>query len=139
MRIKLPRENVYTCHLCGVMQVTVDVDEGVSPFMIPCATKECMGPRTSAFYPRAPRPTSLPAPTHEWFMPCMAELPEFSESDREHVLNGRLLLRKRTDREPVYHKGEWDDEYNIFIAESDAAAASADERGPAGSDLPTIH
>ncbi len=139
MRFKLPRENVYTCHLCGVMQVTVDVDEGVTPFMVPCSTKECMGPRTSAFYPRAPRPPSLPAPTHEWYKPAQEEISKLSDGNREHVLKGGLLLRKRTDREPVYHKGEWDDEYNIFIAESDAAAASANERGATGSDLPTIH
>lgn len=31
-----PRINVYTCRECGGHTVTVDVDEGVTPFMIRC-------------------------------------------------------------------------------------------------------
>lgn len=35
-----PRVNVYVCQKCGGHTVTVDVDEGVTPFMIGCHAKE---------------------------------------------------------------------------------------------------
>lgn len=35
-----PRINVYVCEKCGGHTVTVDVDEGVTPFMIGCHAKE---------------------------------------------------------------------------------------------------
>lgn len=35
-----PRINVYVCRKCGGYTVTVDVDEGVTPFMIGCHAKE---------------------------------------------------------------------------------------------------
>ena len=35
-----PRVNVYVCRKCGDHTVTVDVDEGVTPFMIGCHAKE---------------------------------------------------------------------------------------------------
>lgn len=35
-----PRINVYVCQKCGGHTVTVDVDEGVTPFMIGCHAKE---------------------------------------------------------------------------------------------------
>ena len=35
-----PRINVYVCQKCGGYTVTVDVDEGVTPFMIGCHARE---------------------------------------------------------------------------------------------------
>lgn len=35
-----PRINVYVCRKCGGHTVTVDVDDGVTPFMIGCHAKE---------------------------------------------------------------------------------------------------
>jgi len=112
----LPRENVYRCEY-GCNTVTVDVDRGVTPFMIKCKSVsrpgrplmpsltgpdgECVGTAHSSFYPGAPRPPHLPAPTHEWFRP--SELAGLSDDDADHVRRGGLLLRPRTAADPIYH------------------------------------
>lgn len=45
------QKNVYVCQLCGGEVVTVDADEGVTPFMIECrSTPECEGDMYSSFY-----------------------------------------------------------------------------------------
>lgn len=115
--MKLPRENVYRCKY-GCNTVTVDVAEGVTPFMIKCKAKarpdrplvpeltgpdgECTGSAQSCFYPKAPRPAHIPSPTHEWYKPT--DLAGLSDGEIEHVNRGGLLLRERTGTEPVYHK-----------------------------------
>lgn len=98
----LPRENGYTCRKCARTVVTVDVDYGVTPFMIRCkAKKGCDGDATSAFYPKMPRPKYVPDPTFEWYRP--ETLVGLSSGERSHVLQGGLLIRPRTDRAPTLH------------------------------------
>ena len=44
-------KNRYQCHVCGGAIFTIDLDTGVTPFMIGCrATKGCRGFMESAFY-----------------------------------------------------------------------------------------
>lgn len=89
------RENVYTCQTCGGHTTTIDLDEGVTPFMIGCrAKKGCHGDAYSAFYPKGPRPAHIPAPSHEWYKPVGEELASMSEAMQEHVAKGGLNLRK---------------------------------------------
>lgn len=116
---KNPRINVYVCEY-GCHNVTVDVDEGVTPFFIKCLRKstpdrpiqkkyldengECIGIARSTFYPSGPKPPHIPDPTHEWYRP--ESLDGLSKDEKEHVDQGGLLLRPRTEREPIYHRSE---------------------------------
>ena len=109
----LPRENVYTCQKCGRYTVTVDVDEGVTPFMIQCRAQDgpprrCTGMAHSNFYPKGPRPKHIGPPQWEFYKPTDAELRvkykgDLLEQMREHVSKGGLDLRRRTKKTPVMH------------------------------------
>lgn len=125
--MKLPRINVYQCeYSCHI--VTIDVDKGVTPFLIKCVRKpthdrpiekkyldekgECKGQATSSFYPTSEKPPHIGEPTHEWYLPNKEEIQKFCEDDpdrKECILdyyNGEhLSLRERTDKEPIYHEG----------------------------------
>lgn len=120
MRIK-ERMNLYMCQY-GCHNVTVDVDEGVTPFMIDCEFRgrpdrplnpnyakdgRCVGVAKSTFYPQQlPPGAPYPKPTHEWYRPSKEELSMLSLAEIEHVNNGGLLLRKRTNAEMLLHKVE---------------------------------
>ena len=118
MSIFVERENVYTCQKCGGYTVTVDVEEGVTPFMIICRAKpkvgamdkilrdggiiirkrhkdefECDGEAHSAFYPKGPRPMHIPAPAWEWYKPIGDAYKKLSVAMKEHVDQGGLDLR----------------------------------------------
>lgn len=99
--------NVYICP-AGHQTVTVDRDEGTTPFMTGCTMLGCEQTATSHFY-RVPQ--TLKA-THEWFAPTPEELEVFCKSAverlrpkwgpaadgvadniRDHVTRGGLLLR----------------------------------------------
>jgi hypothetical protein len=100
--MKEPRINVYRCR-GGHLTVTVDVDEGVTPFMMGCKHPGCDSDAVSSFDPRGPKPSHIPEPEWEWFKPSPAELKKMDLGMREHCQRGGLDLRKRTEREPVYH------------------------------------
>lgn len=105
--IKFPRENVYTCTKCGGYTVTVDVDDGITPFILRCRASgkegECNGRAYSSCYPNGPRPAKIPPPAWEWFKPIGSEYNKLSRDMKEHVDKGGLDLRKRTDALPMYH------------------------------------
>lgn len=117
--MKLPRLNVYVCEYhCHT--VTVDVDHGVTPFMIKCRAKsrpdrplkprltgpdgECIGTAQSSFYPKVPKPPWIKDPEWEWYKPAAEEIPKLGRGERDHVEQGGLLMRPRTDAEPIYHE-----------------------------------
>lgn len=107
-----PRENAYTCKACGGVFVTVDVDHGVTPFGTVCnAGRECHGMAYSSFYPRGPKPPELGEAQWEWYRPESYD--GLSPGEAEHVRKGGLLLRARTDKEPIYH-GE-DGDYETVV------------------------
>lgn len=81
------RINVYTCQTCGRQTVTIDRDEGVTPFYLSCRRPRCPGPAQSACYRVPPGLT----PEMEWYKPPAVE--EIPEGFREHVRKGGLLLR----------------------------------------------
>lgn len=127
--MKLPRNNAYQCEY-GCLMVTVDVDAGVTPFMIKCRTKsrpdrplkrelmdengECKGMARSCFYPKSPLPKHYKPPQWEWALPSEEEIKlevkraikmGSTEKEVRDYYNGEhLYLRPRTDREPVYHE-----------------------------------
>lgn len=104
---KQPKENFYSCHKCKKYWATVDVDVGVTPYMISCLTPNCGGLAESHFYPRGQKPAHIASPDFEWFKPTL-KWAKRKEKDAPgtiaHVENGGLMIRPRTDREPVYHE-----------------------------------
>lgn len=88
------KKNVYTCGHCGAKTVTIDVDEGVTPFMIDC--DECGKLMTSSFY----KVDQDLEPTHEWYRPNEEKRKQLATSLagfallREYVDRGGLILRK---------------------------------------------
>ena len=82
------RKNGYTCQKCKDQIVTIDIDEGVTPFALACrATEGCDGMMYSAGYAI---PQFLPA-QFEWFKP--ASLEGYDAWMREHIRQGGLDLR----------------------------------------------
>lgn len=107
-----PRINVYICQRCGTYTVTVDVDKGVTPFMIGCqnGTTDCTGDAYSQMYPSGPKPAWIPEPQWEWYKPTGEAYDKLSLAMKEHIDNGGLNIRRRTDAEPITHGIEegWD-------------------------------
>lgn len=117
------RINVYKCRDCSRLITSVDVDEGTTPFMIGCVFCE-KGMAYSSFYPKErPVPARIDSPHIEFFKPTsdsdiishlefcgVKSGDELFEScldgTRDHVKNGGLIYRKRTDAEPVCHEKE---------------------------------
>jgi hypothetical protein len=96
------RLNRYTCQTCGGHTITIDRDEGVTPFMLLCrATKDCVGHMYSSFY-RAVEGV----PTYEWRKPTLAEYAAMSPAMRDHIDRGGLDIHpieqpaQRTGAEP---------------------------------------
>lgn len=94
--------NVYVCQKCGGYTVTIDIDEGVTPFMLGCRAsgkeRECNGMATSSFYPKGPRPAHIPEPAWEWYRATDAEARKIDKRARgswQHHQQGGLFLRKR--------------------------------------------
>lgn len=82
------RKNIYICQKCHRHIVTVDIDDGVTPFMLICrATKDCNGDMYSTFYNA---PQNLP-PDFEWFKP--KSLKGYSPEMRDHIKRGGLDIR----------------------------------------------
>jgi hypothetical protein len=131
MKIK-ERMNIYICeHSCH--NITVDVNKGVTPFMIGCEftgrpdrpanplkmkNGKCIGTASSRMYPKELGPgVPYPVPTHEWYRPSLDEFNRLSDPEKDHVKQGGLLLRKRTNAEPLLHENEWDYEDEEFKRE----------------------
>lgn len=145
MKIK-ERINIYICEY-GCHNITVDVDKGVTPFMIGCEFKgrpdrpadptkmkngKCIGVARSCMYPEnIGENIPYPKPTHEWYRPELSEYAKLSSSEQEHVKNGGLLLRERTDKAPLLNGVDdwtWDD---VKIPDYDAAMIKPSKWGKA--------
>lgn len=85
-------KNAYTCRGCGFVVVTVNRDEGTTPFMIDCRAPGagCSEMMQSNFYRL---PEGAPEPTLEWYRPSLKKIRRLSSWEQEHVLKGGLLLR----------------------------------------------
>jgi hypothetical protein len=83
--------NIYTCEKCRGHIVTVDRDEGTTPFMVGCrATEGCSGMMESSFYRVWDQRM---APQFEWYRPDATEVATLKLVARDHVQRGGLLLR----------------------------------------------
>lgn len=88
--------NVYICPVCHGNTVTIDRDEGVTPFLLDCRasgeTGKCKGMAQSSFY-QAFHP--MPEPAWEWYKPTdPVELSKMSKAMLIHVAQGGLQIRR---------------------------------------------
>lgn len=84
-------KNLYVCQTCRNVVVTIDRDEGVTPFMIRCrALSNCTGMMHSVCY-QIPEKYRDKEPTFEWYKPNIKDV---SIQNRAHVHSGGLLLRR---------------------------------------------
>lgn len=91
--MNMNRKNIYVCQSCGKSVVTIDKDEGVTPFMIECKnTKDCDGDMYSSFY----NVDQSLEPEFEWYKPTsFDDYPEEYRKDMiRHVENGGLDIRR---------------------------------------------
>lgn len=114
------KKNGYLCRGCGWRIITVNRDEGVTPFMIGCqndvpsdddrkaaresggvlGSRGCGAYMESAFY----RVLQSLEPSHEWYAPDKAErkrMRKKRDSNLEHVARGGLILRRISDIDGV--------------------------------------
>lgn len=81
--------NVYICESCAGSTVTIDRENGVTPFLIDCQIKGCNGVARSSFYAV---PQEL-IPQYEWRKPTKTEYYQLPVSTRrEHVDRGGLMM-----------------------------------------------
>lgn len=80
--------NIYVCSNCNKRTITIDKDDGTTPFMASCP--ECKSIAFSSFY----NVDQDLIPTHEWYRPEEKELENLDEETQEYVNNGGLLLRR---------------------------------------------
>ena len=86
------KRNIYVCEQCFGHVVTVDLVEGVTPFMMECrATAGCKGAMQSSFYRVFDQRMK---PAFEWYKPDAAEMATLKPWSKEHVDKGGLLIRQ---------------------------------------------
>lgn len=85
------RVNCYTCHKCGHITKTKDIDPGVIPFMFSC--EKCGGTAYSSFFKDI---ASDKQPTIEWYRPTLKQVLKMmkKESMLDHIFSGGLDYRK---------------------------------------------
>lgn len=87
--------NGYLCNQCRAILITTHVHPGVTPVGLECRkTKGCPGIAYSLNYPSDEIPESLGPPTHEWYRPELEEYELLGTFQKEHVMQGGLLLRE---------------------------------------------
>lgn len=87
------KKNIYTCEKCKGHIVTVDLERGVTPFMIGCkSTVNCKGMMQSSMYRVFDQEMRA---DHEWYKPTAVQ--SLSPWERDHVSQGGLLLRKASN------------------------------------------
>lgn len=79
--------NVYTCR-DGHQTITVDIDQGTTPFMLSCRTPNCGKLARSCMY----QCDQDLKPEYEWYKPT--DIKKVEKVSREHVRMGGLLIRK---------------------------------------------
>lgn len=98
-------KNAYTCDTCNKRIVSVNLHEGVTPFLIGCRANwpgHCMGTAQSEFYGID---QTLPA-EWGWYRPDEAEMAGLDPATKQHVERGGLLLRKLDATEREAHGGQ---------------------------------
>jgi hypothetical protein len=89
------KKNAYCCRACGFTFISIDRDDGTTPFLTKCEAPEvCHGTAQSSLY----RIDQSLEPTHEWYKPDAVEVATIrSPAVLQHVAMGGLLMRKIED------------------------------------------
>ena len=89
------KKNIYTCEECHEHIVTVDVDDGTTPFLTGCVcTKGCAGLMKSSMYNVFHQSVNA---EWEWYRPSVFS--HLSEGTRDHIAKGGLILRRAAQAE----------------------------------------
>jgi len=91
------QRNAYTCTTCRDQIITVNLEDGTTPFMICC--RKCDGAMHSAFG-QVPLGNQ---PTHGWHKPKGDEYDHLDRLEKDHVDKGGLLLRELTPEEKAVY------------------------------------
>lgn len=119
MTERVGERNAYYCQTCRGYIVTVNLNDGTTPFMLACRVKgepgdpdnDCRGLMRSMYYPAQPWPKTddydnpIPTePTYEWYILDPIEWKRLakkarhgdsaSEQTLDHITRGGLLLRR---------------------------------------------
>ena len=84
------KKNMYICDDCETVYITIDRDQGITPFLMSCKTNKCEGMAQSSLY----RVNQNIVPDHEWYYPDKEEYIKQGPSTKQHIDKGGLLLRK---------------------------------------------
>ena len=82
------QKNIYTCVKCGAHIVTIDRDDGTTPFMIACKVPHCSAAMQSSFYQVFDQGIRA---YWEWYKPNAIQA--LTQNEYAHVDKGGLLLR----------------------------------------------
>jgi hypothetical protein len=83
--------NKYICQTCAGSIVTVDIDEGVTPFTLNCrATQGCGGKMISEMY----RVDQSLKPEFEFYKVTERKLKRMDAATADHCRRGGLLIRR---------------------------------------------
>ncbi len=88
------RLNIYSCLKCNWNMLSEDIDEGVTPFMMPC---RCGGDMYSNFYKIDKAYQYHPADI-KWYKPTNEEISKLTKEMKEHVDNGGLCFKVNNPR-----------------------------------------
>lgn len=105
MNFNNPRVNLFQCNRCGRCTVAVDVNCGKAPVCLVCPA--CDGDALSMHYPEFTDGMAM----YSALQRCYYEFyrPEILGQDNaERLDNGDLLVRLRTEAEPITHRMYWD-------------------------------
>lgn len=95
------KKNIYLCQYCGRGFVSIDIDDGTTPFMTGCIV--CKGTAVSMMY-QCPQVVLAEIPAAlEWYKPKALEYPSLPQHTRNHVDKGGLISRVI----PIPAKPEW--------------------------------
>jgi len=96
MKNSTPIKNKYTCDTCKGVIVTIDLDEGATPSILPCkANSKCGGFMHSAYY--SPAAVGDAEPEYEWYKPNRADRRNGNKAFRDYYARGGLALRRIED------------------------------------------
>lgn len=91
------KHNIYKCP-DGHLTVTIDRDDGVTPYLTSCTHSGCQELARSHIYNPM---CQVFEPTHEWYKPTLEEAThlELNEATLEHIRRGGLILREMEKKE----------------------------------------
>ena len=87
-------KNIYKCP-AGHNTITIDLDDGVTPFKLTCTHAGCRQLATSSWH----LVDQSLHPTHGFYVPTAAELSTLNRMERTHVARGGLLFRSLNEEE----------------------------------------